>query len=712
MDFTCIGGCSSDKKVPIFTLLFALVIPAFPLTADDSTTLGDRMIAEYFRNETIKLQENCLADIETADQWKNNRSTYRRQLLEMLGLYPTPERSPLKAEITGKVQHEEFTVEKLHFQSMPHLYVTANLYIPKNATEPLPAVLYVCGHAKTIIDGVSYGNKVNYQHHPAWFARNGFVCLIIDTLQWSEITGMHHGIFSHDKWWWNCRGYTPAGVEAWNCVRALDYLQSRPEVDPSRLGVTGRSGGGAYSWWIAAIDPRIKAAVPTAGITDLENYIVKGIPTGRYPNGCIEGHCDCMFPVNTYRWDMPMVSALVAPRALLIANSDKDDLFPINGIFRLYQKTMKIYRLCDAERNLGINITEGSHGDTQQLRVHAFAWFNRFLKNKNPLISDQAVKFFEPQQLKVFDELPEDQINTKISETFVPKADPPQLPVNTDQWQKMRNNWLDKLNRKCFRSWPDLNNVAPLDICQKFSADAEGINLTALRYTSQHDIRLPLYIVKPADLDHPEKLTVKVLTQPQWEKWLAVMNYAFANQLPASQAEPNLVEFQAFAQRIKGTRQAIAYVPTRGIGPTRWTDDSRKRVHIRRRFMLLGQTLDSMRIWDLTRAMQAIRTLGEYRTIPTSLQGHKTMAGIALYASLYEPGIDRIDLYDPPTSHRDGPIVLNVLKYLDLPAVVAMAAERSAIRIYQSDKKYWQYPADVVKQLDWSQQRFGVVNAD
>ena len=116
-------------------------------------------------------------------------------------------------------------------------------------------------------------------------------------------------------WWWLNRGYTPAGVEAWNCMRALDYLETRPEVDGDKLGVTGRSGGGAYSWWIAAIDERIKGAVPVAGITDLQNHVV---------DGGVEGHCDCMFMVNTYRWDYPQVAALVAPRPLLIANTDSD----------------------------------------------------------------------------------------------------------------------------------------------------------------------------------------------------------------------------------------------------------------------------------------------------------------------------------------------------------------------------------------------------
>ena len=141
-------------------------------------------------------------------------------------------------------------VENLHFQSQPGLYVTGNLYRPKKIEGKLPAILYLCGHGGVKKDGVSYGNKVHYQHHGAWFARHGYVCLTIDSLQLGEIEGIHHGTYQYDMWWWLNRGYTPAGVEAWNCIRALDYLQSRADVDPEKLGVTGRSGGGAYSWWI------------------------------------------------------------------------------------------------------------------------------------------------------------------------------------------------------------------------------------------------------------------------------------------------------------------------------------------------------------------------------------------------------------------------------------------------------------------------------
>src|SRR5690606_26972823 len=95
--------------------------------------------------------------------------------------------------ITGSIDHPEFSVENLHFQSKPGLYVTANLYLPKNANGQVPVVLYLSGHAKRIVDDISYGPKVAYQHHPAWYARQGIASMVIDTIDNGEIQGVHHG---------------------------------------------------------------------------------------------------------------------------------------------------------------------------------------------------------------------------------------------------------------------------------------------------------------------------------------------------------------------------------------------------------------------------------------------------------------------------------------------------------------------------------------
>ncbi|UCG56324.1 MAG: prolyl oligopeptidase family serine peptidase [Phycisphaerales bacterium] len=694
----------SSKHKFRMVLLGSLILGATCLWAEPAaskSSRGDRMLADYFRAETAKLRDSCLADVTTLGDWRQKREVYRRQLLEMLGLDPLPPDTDLKAVVTGKTDHDEFTVENIHYQSRPGLYVTANLYIPRELDKPAPAILYVCGHGPVKKDNISYGNKVRYQHHAAWFARHGYVCLVIDSLQLGEIEGIHHGTYRYKMWWWNSRGYTPSAVEAWNCIRALDYLQTRSEVDGERIGVTGRSGGGIYSWWIAALDDRIKAAVPVAGITDLQNHVV---------NGCVEGHCDCMYFVNTYRWDYPLLAALVAPRPLLISNSDKDNIFPLDGVVRLHQKVRQIYKLYDAEKNLGLQITEGPHKDTQELRIHAFVWFNRFLKDDNSLINKTAVPFFEAEQLKVFNKLPDDQINTRIQESFVQMAQPPAVPQSGDEWARQKRRWLRALRNKSFRGWPSQADAGPLEVQQVSSVATDGIRLSAFDFTSQPHVRLRLYLVHRADCAQAEKVVLNVLDEDGWGQWLAAMRVKFADQLGGtSLPDPNESAFERHERIVKDSEIVLAYVAPRGIGPTPWDSDERKRTHVRRRFMLVGQTLDGMRVWDVRRAIQTLRSIDSLTDAPLELDGRGQMAGIALYASLFEPDIARLNLRHLPRSHRERPILLNVMRYLDMPQAVTMAAERSRVRIYQTDEPAWEFPKAVVERLGWPKKQFQVV---
>src|SRR5579871_2796191 len=273
-------GCLMHCHLPLAALLL-VTAPTFaqPPGFPHATPEQQRATAElhaFFRHATRRLADAELADVRTLADWQRLRPELRRQLREMLGLDPLPEKTDLHATVTGTVDAGEFVVEKLHFQSRPGLYVTANFYRPKTVEKPLPTVLYLCGHSNVKIDGVSYGSKASYEHHPAWFARQGYCSLVLDTLQLGEIEGIHHGTYRLGMWWWPTRGYTPAGVEAWNAVRALDYLETRPEVDAKRIGVTGRSGGGAYSWWVAAADDRVQCIIPVAGIADLYSHVIEG----------------------------------------------------------------------------------------------------------------------------------------------------------------------------------------------------------------------------------------------------------------------------------------------------------------------------------------------------------------------------------------------------------------------------------------------------
>ncbi len=671
--------------------------------------LGDPHLEAYFEEEVEKIESDAFKGIESLSDWEAKRSAYRRQLFEMLGLSPDRERTPLQAKTAGVSMAEDFTVENIHFQSSPGLYVTGNLYLPLGVTEPAPAILYVCGHGPTKIDGVSYGNKVSYQRHGAWFARNGYVCLVIDTVQMGEIEGIHHGTYREGMWWWNARGYTSAGAEAWNCIRALDYLQSRPEVDGDRLGVTGRSGGGAYSWWISALDERIKVAVPVAGITDMRNHVI---------DGCVEGHCDCMFMVNTLRWDYAQIAALIAPRPLLISNTDKDPIFPLDGVVRVHRSVSRIYDLYGADDKLGLIITEGPHKDTQQLRIPAFHWFNRWLKGEQPDIAMTAESFFEPQELKVFESLPSDEITSVIYESFTPKAPPPSPPRNSEEWSALRDRLVSALASKSFAGWPSVSSPPELEFV--FRAEENGIAFSAFDFQSQNHVSLRLYLMQREIEEQSNRITLKVLDRSSWDEWLSAMNVHFANVLEFENSDSLVKNEDAFESLQRTLREGnlLAFIAPRGIGLTDWRhgfSDSqtiaKKEIQIRRRYMQVGQTLDGMRVWDIQRAIHAINEIDGLESATLTIEAKDEMAVNVLYASIFEPNIDQLDLTSMPTSHRNGPDYLNVLRTLDIPAAVALAAENTKIRLLQANQEKWVFPITVSKNLSWEEDHISMGGA-
>jgi dienelactone hydrolase len=663
------------------------------------------MIAAYFKNETRKLADLCLSDVKSWDDWSSRRGLLQRQLREMLGLDPLPERTPLQAVVTGKVEHNEFTVENLHFQSRPRLYVTANLYLPKNRDRRAPAILYLCGHSGAKKNGVSFGNKTRFQHHGAWFARNGYVCLVIDTLQLGEIEGIHHGTHRENMWWWNARGYTPAGVETWNSIRALDYLESRPEVDAERIGVTGRSGGGAYSWFVAALDERVKVIVPVAGITNLKNHVV---------DGCVEGHCDCMYLVNTYRWDYAQLAALVAPRPLLISNTDQDHIFPLDGVMDVYNHVRRLYQLSGNLERLGLHIAHGPHDDTQVLQLHAFQWFNRHLKREQHPIKTLATSFFKPAQLKVFGTLPCDEVNTTLHEVFTPNAPVAPVPSSSAEWRSQRSEWLRALRNKCFAGWPATSEGPPAEpnLQPVFDAQVGAVRFRAYDFLSQDTITLRFYLVLPAAVRPAELVTIELrsIDEAGWSQFLAAMQIDFADKLAEESLPAPDADEYARLQRHLSERRGLAFVAPRGIGPTAWGSDPTEQTHFKRRFMLLGQTLDGMRVWDVRRTIQALRTLDDVARVPLSLSAERDMAGIALYAALFESDIESLDLHHLARSHRDGPDFINVLRVLDLPQTIAMVAENSRVRIHQPENGGWAYPVAVAEALGW-EDRIEVVPA-
>lgn len=596
-----------------------------------AAALENSNLQKYFEVKVRQISSNCLNGVESRDQWERLKPQYREQLFEMLGLSPLPPRGDLLAVVTGQVEREDLVVDKLHFQSAPGLYVTGNFYRPRTVTRPLPTILYLCGHGPVKTNGISYGNKVAYQHHGAWFARNGYACLIIDTIQLGEIEGVHHGTYREGMWWWNSYGYTPAGVEAWNAMRALDYLETRPEVDKSRFGVTGRSGGGAYSWWITALDDRVKVSAPVAGITDLQNHVVDGV---------VEGHCDCMFFVNTYRWDFPLLAALAAPRPLLLCNSDKDTIFPLDGVVRTHAKVKTIYDLYSAPGNLGLLITEGPHKDTQDLQQPVFRWFNRHLKGEDPLIEVAATRLFTPEELKVFDEIPEDELTSRIHEDFV-------TPALVKEPRELRKILL----KESFGAWPTAHsNVYGFDEVQR---KGKNRDVRTMEFEAEEGIRLS---VSYSPVRKPDGILLEVIS----EEASALVPAFFREEGDKS------FDFMRRAMSIS-PKTVVAFLTVRGDGSA----DPKKTIQIRRRYMLVGETLDGMRVRDIGRGIDLLRSVKPLAALPLHIVARgRNAANVAVYAAVGDKEVASLTLINFPSNELDQPDYLNFSRFTSMNEIL------------------------------------------
>jgi dienelactone hydrolase len=638
-------------NVRVASILALALVPTLAGRADgqpygdpDRGEPGDAMIQAYLARVASEQDGKFSGDIKSLEHWNQQRNRFRDEYLFMLGLDPLPEKTPLRATVTGTFAGDGYIVENLHYQSVPGLYVTANLYRPAE-TKPgdrIPAVLYVCGHSGMGRDG----NKAAFQSHGIWFARHGYVCLVVDTLQLGEIPGIHHGTYREGRWWWHSRGYTPAGVECWNGVRGIDYLTGRDEVDPDQISVTGISGGGAATFWIAAADDRVKLAVPVSGMADLTSYV---------SNRVVNGHCDCMFLYNGFEWPWTRIAGLIAPRPMLFVNSDADAIFPMDANERVIARLERLYSLFSASDTVDAVVSVGGHAYRQDIRQAAYRFHNTHLKDDPRQITDSEVDLvaesgsdrrfpIPPVRLRAFPtdaDIPSDALNGSIDRHFVPtaKVEPP-AEGGFDNWKA---RLLTELQRKVFHHFPDRVPAArPVG-----EPTSDGVQLT-----TEEGITIPLKTLKsPTEGNAPKRILLVI-----------------------DDGEPG--SLNGPPEGLLQDGDAAFLLQPRGVGPTRWTREDPPN-YVARAHALLGRTVDSGRVWDVAAVTRHLATVhGE--DIPVVLVGRGGAGVLAAYAALIEPEVAQLVLIDTPASHMEpaAPQLLNVLRVLDIPEALGMLAPR------------------------------------
>lgn len=617
----------------VWCLIAIVALAARPLAAADPyerMLASQKQVTEYLVRQAQKITAAAASEIAFKDSWEPVREQRRTEMLDMLGLHPLPPKTPLNVKITGVIDQGDYTIEKITFESLPKVYVTANLYLPKERAGRLPTVIYVCGHAFS-----AFGDKTQYQRHPIAFAKHGYVSMIIDSIQIAETFALHHGVLNNEMYDWYSRGYTPAGVEVWNVIRALDYLETRPEVDKERLGITGRSGGAAMSWFAGAVEPRLKVIAPVMGISTYAANVAANTQ---------KLHCDCMFAINNYLHDMMHQGALIAPRALYMMHGRRDALFPVPGYEEFERRIGKLYESYGAREKFKNLVVETGHQDSDLLRGEAVKFFDRHLKGIPEREIDLSFSNLPEKQLAVFDgEPPSSAQNFRVHETFT--AGPPMRHYGTQaEWMKRRAELMGTLKEKVFRGLPG----TPGSLESKpGSIDApETFESTAIE--TEPGISVEALVKKSADPGKPALLYI------------------------ASDGE-DLTAMRDTLRQIWGSKQnAVMIIYPRGVGEVPWPKKFWKDTF--RNAMHTGRTIDSMRLWDVMMAAEFLRRRDP--AAPIATLGHGVSGLLGMYAALLDERIDQVLLIDPPSSHREGPIFLNVLRDTDLPEAAALLAPR------------------------------------
>lgn len=359
------------------------VLPGIPILDSISPLVPlnrfPRMVQEYFVGrvrEVEQASEKRRASLRTKSDAEAYVREIRSKIQQCFG--PWPEKTPLKAHVTGIIERDAYNIEKIIFESRPGFPVTANLYVPKGRKFPLPAVLGTCGHG-------DHGKATPaYQSFAQGLARQGYNVLIFDPIGQGEriqyLTkemkskyrpGVMEHLYSGNQL--ILTGESLSSWFTWDGIRAVDYLLTRKEVDPNHIGITGNSGGGTQTTWMCGIDHRITMAAPSCFVITFRHNIENENPADTE---------QCPPRVLEYGLDHSDFIAAMAPKPVILLSQEKD-YFDARGVEESYERLKKLYKLLGAEQNIQLFIGSDYHGYSQPNREAMYGFFNKVTKKGN-----------------------------------------------------------------------------------------------------------------------------------------------------------------------------------------------------------------------------------------------------------------------------------------------------------------------------------------
>lgn len=635
-----------------------LLTTGFLLAADPQPILPrtnlikqpSRMTAQWLLGEFELAKKNRLAgyeNLKTPEQiapWQKERKDF---FWSKLG--PLWEKTPLNARVTQTIDRGTYRVEKVVFESLPNFYVTAALFLPpiNRYPSPRPAVLHVCGHSEN-------GKAMEkYQRAAILGAVNGLAVLSIDPLEQGEriqnrpdgvpfqTASRRHDLLGSDA---VLVGRNAAAFFVWDMIRALDYLQSRPDIDSERLGVMGNSGGGTQASYIMALDERILAAAPCCYTCNLYDNLIRTLG----PQDAEQ----CIFGQAAFGMDHPDYSIMRAPRPTLLCCATSD-YFNIDDTWRSFRQAKRIYTRMHAADRMEIAEMEGPHGYHSELREASVSWMIRWLDGRDvqvredltiPILTDDEMRSLPaPGIASLPDSKTTHDFNRELARTCYENS--------RRNWDKITDQEAAELVRRVANIRP-LSEL-PLPVCR-------AVPETAVEFVleTDHGIFLPLRF----------------------------------NRLPRGQEEITILVSDAGTLSKRNNEELFAdndkCVVVVNLRATGETKPVKQTYHYDEAFFgpdgyeyslafLLGKSLIGMRAEDLIETARFLKN--QYSGVKVSLFAREKMRVVALHAATAEPSLfDSVRFEDPDSipKYRDyvekspapipaADLLFGVLKYYD-----------------------------------------------
>lgn len=584
--------------------------------SDASNSLYHHLAGQAY--DLLDQRNDTVDDLQTLSDWKLRQDKLRETLMDITGSFP--EKTPLNAEILRVIEKNEYRVEHIVYESQPGFYVTSSLFIPEGLRGKAPAVIYVSGHTT---DG--YRSEV-YQHKILNLVKKGFIVFAFDPVGQGERLEYYDPQTGASAVGSPTSEHSTPGVQAliagssqarfmiWDGIRAVDYLLARDEVDPQRIGLTGRSGGGTQTALISAFDERIHASAPEAYITNFTRLLQSIGPQDaeqNLPGGILHGidHAD-------------LLAIRVPKPTLLIATTE--DFFSIQGARETAKEVSEIYHVFGEDGNFGMVEDGGGHGSTEKNREAMYSFFQKHLDNPGNS-DDENVEILSEEESRV---TTTGQVSTALDGETV-------FSLN----QRVAENHITLLQA----SRLDLAGHLPrvLNSARKLSGYQEPTEISEPVFTGT--IERDGYVIEKyftkGEGEYPVPYLLMVPDTPNNKALI----YLHPSGKAAEASEDGEMDWFA-------SRGFMVLAPDMiGVGET--SPDSSG--HLQREWRtstLIGRSIVGIRAGDVVRLTRLLKE--KYETDEVYGIARKEMAPVLLHAAAFEKDITRVALTEPYSSYQ------------------------------------------------------------